>query len=174
MCTFFRQKLTTALLESAEGREWPQKIFHDQSPRKNVADLCGDWTRDLLVSSPMCAVIRSNMVYEHNMYSIVNTSTAASILIHPIAPEKSISQGPVVKNLTKLLANATLKLLSWNGKNIDIFCWKNVSSFCKSYSHFCSKYINVHAFENTLATIFNGFLINEIVKLTMLWTSGPW
>ena len=51
LCTFFRQKLTTALLESAEGREWPQKIFHDQSPRKNVADLGGGWTRDLLVSS---------------------------------------------------------------------------------------------------------------------------
>ena len=51
LCTFFRQKLTTALLESAEGREWPQKIFHDQSPRKNVADLGGGWTRNLLVSS---------------------------------------------------------------------------------------------------------------------------
>ena len=51
LCTFFRQKLTTALLESAEGREWPQKIFHDQSPRKNVADLSGGRTRDLLVSS---------------------------------------------------------------------------------------------------------------------------
>ena len=37
LCTFFRQKLTTAFLESAEG-----KIFHDQSPRKNVADLGGD------------------------------------------------------------------------------------------------------------------------------------
>ena len=48
--TFFRQKLTTALLESAEGTEWPLKIFHDQSPRKNVADFGGGWTRDLLVS----------------------------------------------------------------------------------------------------------------------------
>ena len=51
LCTCFRQKLTTALLESAEGREWPQKIFHDQSPRKNVADLGGGWTRNLVVSS---------------------------------------------------------------------------------------------------------------------------
>ena len=50
LCTFFRLKLTTALLESAEGREWPYKIFHDQSPRKNVADPDGGWTRDLLVS----------------------------------------------------------------------------------------------------------------------------
>ena len=45
------QKLTTAFLESAEGREWPYKIFYDQSPRKNVADLGGGWTRDLLVYS---------------------------------------------------------------------------------------------------------------------------
>ena len=41
---FFRQKLTTALLESAEGREWPQKIFHDQSPRKNVAEPTTYWS----------------------------------------------------------------------------------------------------------------------------------
>ena len=26
------------------------KIFHDQSPRKNVADLGGGWTRDLQLS----------------------------------------------------------------------------------------------------------------------------
>ena len=29
------------------------EIFHDQSPRKNVADFGGGWTRDLLVSSRM-------------------------------------------------------------------------------------------------------------------------
>ena len=39
--TFFHQKLTTALLESVEGREWPQKIFDDQSPWKNIAYLAG-------------------------------------------------------------------------------------------------------------------------------------
>ena len=31
----------TALLESAEDREWQQKKFHDQSPQKNVADQVG-------------------------------------------------------------------------------------------------------------------------------------
>ena len=41
LCAFFRQKLTTALLESAEVREWPQKVFHDQSPGKNVANPAG-------------------------------------------------------------------------------------------------------------------------------------
>ena len=44
------------------------------------------------------------------------------------------------------------------------FAEKNVSSFC--YSHFCSKNINV--FENTLATTVNEFVINKLVKLTML------
>ena len=31
---YFCQKLTTALLDSAEGREWPQNTFHDQISKK--------------------------------------------------------------------------------------------------------------------------------------------
>ena len=31
LCTLFRQKLTTALFESGEGRGWPKKIFRNQS-----------------------------------------------------------------------------------------------------------------------------------------------
>ena len=46
------------------------------------------------------------------------------------------------------------------------FCWKNVSSFCKSYSHFWGK--NINAFENTLGTTLNEFVINHLVKLMML------
>ena len=59
------------------------------------------------------------------------------------------------QNLMKLLANVTLKFLSWN----------------MSYSHFCSKNINV--LENTLAITVNGYVINKLVKLKMLWTTGP-
>ena len=36
---------------------------------------------------------------------------------------------------------------------------------------FCSKNINV--FKNTFATIVNEFAIYKLVKLTMLWTTGP-
>ena len=43
----------------------------------------------------------------------------------------------------------------------------------KGYSHFCSKNINVHVFENTLATAVNKFVINKLVKLALLWTTGP-
>ena len=48
------------------------------------------------------------------------------------------------------------------------FAEKNVSSFCiaKATHIFCSKNINV--FENTLATTVNEFVINKLVKLTML------
>ena len=36
-CSFFRQKLTPALFESAKGREWPYEIFHEQSSKSIVA-----------------------------------------------------------------------------------------------------------------------------------------
>ena len=48
MCTFFGQKLTTALLESAERREY-DKIF-DQSPQKTVASKV--WCQLLLNPQP--------------------------------------------------------------------------------------------------------------------------
>ena len=52
------------------------------------------------------------------------------------------------------------------GKYIDFFAEKMQG---KSYSHFCSKYI-----WNTLATTVNMFVINKLIKLTRLWTTGPW
>ena len=45
-----------------------------------------------------------------------------------------------------------------------VFAEKNVNA--KSYSYFCSK--NINLFENTIATIVNQLVINELVKLTML------
>ena len=53
------------LLESAEGREWPQKIFHHQSPGKNAADLGGGRTRDLF-GSPVGRA--SNWATEAQLY----------------------------------------------------------------------------------------------------------
>ena len=47
-----------------------------------------------------------------------------------------------------------------------------VAFACKSYSHFCSKNINI--FENTyLATAVNKFIIKELIELMMLWRTGP-
>ena len=68
--------------------------------------------------------------------------------------------GPVVQNFTKLLANIQI-FISKYGKYSDIFYWKNVNT-CKSYSHFCSKNINV--FENILATTVNEFVVNKLLS----------
>ena len=83
-------------------------------------------------------------------------------------------QGPVVQNLTKLFAKVTLKFLSWNMANTLIFFAEEirVAFALQSYSHFLSKNLNV--FENTLDTTVNKFVINELVKLKVLWTTGPW
>ena len=53
-------------------------------------------------------------------------------------------------------------------KTLIFFANKNVSSFCiaKSTHIFAAKNINV--FENTLATTVNKFVLNGLVKLTML------
>ena len=61
----FCQNLTTALLESAEGGEWPQKIFCDHALLKNVARSSGDWTWDLLITS------RTHIQLSHEGWSIM-------------------------------------------------------------------------------------------------------
>ena len=57
---------------------------------------------------------------------------------------------------------------------MDIFAAKKVSSFCnaKATHIFCSKNINV--FENILAATVYEFVINKLIKLTMLWITWPW
>ena len=58
-------------------------------------------------------------------------------------------------------------------KYAEIFCWKNVSSFCsaKATHIFSAKNIRVLYIES-IKTV-NKMTLNELVKLTMLWTTGP-
>ena len=55
----------------------------------------------------------------------------------------------------------------------EIFCWKNVSSFCsvKATHLFSAKSIRILYIEST-KTI-NEMTLNKLVKLTTLWTTGP-
>ena len=59
-------------------------------------------------------------------------------------------------------------------KYAEIFCWKNVSSFCsaKATHIFSAKNIRILCIES--AKTVNEMTLNELVKLTMLWTTGPW
>ena len=81
-------------------------------------------------------------------------------------------QGPVVQSVVSLMS--LLRVISINcfsGFNIqysDIFCWKNVRSFCKSYSHFFSK-----KFQHICVSLdvdFNESLTNDVVSFEQL---GP-
>ena len=56
----------------------------------------------------------------------------------------------------------------------EIFCWKNVSSFCiaKATHIFSAKNIIILYIES--AKTVNEMTLNELVKLTTLWTTGPW
>ena len=59
-------------------------------------------------------------------------------------------------------------------KYAEIFCWKDVSSFCsaKATHIFFSKNIRILCIES--AKTVNEMTLNELVKPTTLWTTGPW
>ena len=59
-------------------------------------------------------------------------------------------------------------------KYAEIFCWKNVSSFCsaKATHIFSAKNIRILCIES--AKTVNEMTLNKLVKLTTLWTTGPW
>ena len=56
---------------------------------------------------------------------------------------------------------------------VEFFCWKNVSSFCsaKATHIFSAKNIKILYIES--AKTVNEMTLNELVKLTTLWTTGP-
>ena len=58
-------------------------------------------------------------------------------------------------------------------KYAEIFCWKNVSSFCsaKATHIFSAKNIRILYIES--AKTVNEMTLNKLVKLTTLWTTGP-
>ena len=57
-------------------------------------------------------------------------------------------------------------------KYAEIFCWKNVSSFCsaKATHIFSAKNIRISCIES--AKTVNEMTLNKLVKLTRLWTTG--
>ena len=82
--------------------------------------------------------------------------------------------GPSCSKLTTSLVNDSLKFtpsdmqICWN------FLLKNVSSFrnAKATHIFSAKNIRILYIES--AKTVNEMTLNELVKLTMLWTTGPW
>ena len=59
-------------------------------------------------------------------------------------------------------------------KYAEIFCWKNVSSFCNAKATHIFSAKNIRILYIDCAKTVNEMTLNELVKLTTLWTTGPW
>ena len=83
------------------------------------------------------------------------------------------SPGPSCLKLTTTLDNDSLKLTWVIRKYAEIFCWKNVSSFCsaKAAHMFLAKNFRILCIESTKTV--NEMTLHKLVKLTTLWTTGP-
>ena len=83
------------------------------------------------------------------------------------------SPGPSCSKLTMSLVNDSLKFRSSGTQICQNFLLKNVSSFCsaKATHIFLAKNIGILYIESV--KIVNEMTLNELVKLTTLWTTGP-
>ena len=61
------------------------------------------------------------------------------------------------------------------GKYIDIFLLKKKKMWkkCIAKTNLILQQKNVNVFENTLATTVNQFIVSKLIKLMILWTTGP-
>ena len=59
-------------------------------------------------------------------------------------------------------------------KYAEIFCWKNVSSFCSAKATHIFSANNIRILYTESAKTVNEMTLIELVKLTMLWITGPW
>ena len=76
--------------------------------------------------------------------------------------------------LTTSLVNVFLKL-----KNVMIlqihcyFCWKNVRIFCSAKDSYIFPTKNNSVFDNLVGIYLTSWRLNDVVRLTILWTAGP-
>ena len=86
----------------------------------------------------------------------------------------SVLSGPGCSKLTTSLVNVSLNFQKLNSKYANIFCWKHVRSFCiaKASLIFFNKIFNVFGY--IVIKHLTSWPLNYFVKLTMLWTTGPW
>ena len=59
-------------------------------------------------------------------------------------------------------------------KYAEIFCWKHVSSFCSAKATHIFSAKNIRILYIKSAKTVKEMTLNELVKLTTLWTTGPW
>ena len=111
-------------------------------------------------------VYQKFIFWPHNMYH-----TKVQFLDGEIRTVKINIQGPVVQNLKKLLANMTLKFLSWNMANILIFFAEKMWVAFAMQKLLTFLLQNYQCIWKHLSYNDQQFVINKLIKLTMLWTA---
>ena len=81
------------------------------------------------------------------------------------------TSGPGCSKLTKLLVNVSLKFQTLISTIHHYFLLKKCEN-CKSFSHFFIKNISVFGYK--IVKHLASWPLNELIKLTMLWTTVPW
>ena len=64
--------------------------------------------------------------------------------------------------------------IEWYANMLKFFAEKNVSSFCSAKATHIFSAKNFWKLYIESSKIVNEMALNELVKLTMLWTTGPW
>ena len=83
------------------------------------------------------------------------------------------TSGPGCSKLTTSLVNVSLKFQMLISEICQYFCWKNVRSFCTAKASLFFTTKNISVFGNKVLKHLTSWPLNELVKLTMLWTTGP-
>ena len=81
--------------------------------------------------------------------------------------------GPGCSKLTTLLVNVSLKFQTLISNIHQYFCWKNVRSFCSAKASLIFSARNISVFGYKMVKHLMSWSLNELIKLTMLWTTGP-
>ena len=83
------------------------------------------------------------------------------------------TSGPGCSKLTTSLVNISLKFQMFISKICQYFYWKNMRSFCIAKASLIFATKNIRLFIYKVVKHFTSWPLNELVKLTMLWTTGP-
>ena len=134
-----------------------QERFHDQ---------CNDLLVSAIIMWPSWDSNLRRLHLQSDTLSTILWSLAPNIWTRP-----SKYPGPAVQSIVSLTSSLVVKMLTVLVSIISdsqVFFSKNVSSFCKSYSHYFSKNISIYAVFNDQS--FNDTSTNDIVSFEQL---GP-
>ena len=92
---------------------------------------------------------------------------------HELLSERANTSGPGCSKLTTLLVNVLLKFQTLISQICQYFLLKNVRSFCIAKASLTFSIKNIGVFGYKVVKHVTSWPLNELVKLRMLWTTGP-